>query len=131
MPMTNEIRTAIFSMLENALRKCSPPMVSKSDEKKQSIELMGNKPVPYGYDKKIVPGMYFASVAQRKDSVAFYFFPIYYKTDQYKKIAPTLLKCLKGKTCFHFKKEDQVIKKELDALLKLGMKAWEDQGYMK
>ena len=129
--MTNEIRTAIFSMLENALRKCSPPMVSKSDEKKQSIELMGNKPVPYGYDKKIVPGMYFASVAQRKDSVAFYFFPIYYKTDQFKKVAPTLLKCLKGKTCFHFKKEEQINEKELNAVLKLGVKAWKEEGYLK
>ena len=106
-------------------------MVSKSDEKKQSIELMGNKPVPYGYDKKIVPGMYFASVAQRKDSVAFYFFPIYYKTDQFKKVAPTLLKCLKGKTCFHFKKEEQINEKELNAVLKLGVKAWKEEGYLK
>ncbi len=113
------------------MRKCSPPMVSKSDEKKRSIELMGNKPVPYGYDKKIVPGMYFASVAQRKDSVAFYFFPIYYKTDQFKKVAPTLLKCLKGKTCFHFKKEEQINEKELNAVLKLGVKAWKEEGYLK
>lgn len=106
-------------------------MVSKIDTKKQAIELMGNKPVPYGYDKKIVPGMYFASVAQRKDSVVFYFFPAYYKTDEIKKMAPTLIKCLKGKTCFHFKKEEHVNQKELAALLKHGVKAWIEAGYMK
>ena len=106
-------------------------MVAKSDDKKQSIELIGNKPVPYGHDKKIIPGMFFAAVMQRKDSVAFYFFPIYYHTDQFKKVAPGLIKCLKGKTCFHFKKEEQVTEKELNALLKLGVKAWKDEGYMK
>jgi hypothetical protein len=131
MPITNETRTNIFNTLASALEKCSPPMVSRSDEKKQSIELMGNKPVPYGHDKKIIPGMYFASVAQRSDSVAFYFFPIYYKPEQFRKIAPTLLKFLKGKTCFHFKKEDQINLKELDALLKLGVHAWKAEGYMK
>lgn len=74
--------------------------------------------------------MYFASVAQRSDSVAFYFFPIYYKTAEFKKVAPSLIKCLKGKTCFHFKKEDQINPKELDALLKLGVKAWKAEGYL-
>lgn len=131
MAITLETRAAIYAMLQRALKKCSPPMVSKKDDKDQTIELIGNKPVPYGHDKKIVPGMYFASVAQRKDSVAFYFFPIYYKTDLFKKAAPTLVKCLKGKTCFHFKKEEQINEKELDALLKLGVKAWESEGYMK
>ena len=131
MPITAEIRSGIYNTLERALKKCTPPMVSKSDEKKQSIELIGNKAVPYGHDKKIIPGMFFAAVMQRKDSVAFYFFPIYYKTEQFKKVAPGLLKCLKGKTCFHFKKEEEVNEKELETLLKLGVKAWKDEGYMK
>ena len=131
MPITPQTRTAIFETLAKALGKCSPPMVSERDEKKQTVLLMGNKPVPYGYDKKIIPGMYFASVTQRSDSVAFYFFPIYYKAEEFKKIAPTLIKCLKGKTCFHFKKEEQVNEKELNALLKLGVKAWKAEGYLK
>ena len=130
MPITALTRAAIFETLAKALGKCSPPMASLLDEKKQTILLMGNKPVPYGYDKKIIPGMYFASVAQRSDSVAFYFFPIYYKTTEFKKVSPSLMKCLKGKTCFHFRKEDQVNEKELDALLKLGVKAWKAEGYL-
>lgn len=131
MPITPQTRATIFETLNDALAKCSPPMVSEVDKKKQTILLIGNKPVPYGYDKKIIPGMYFASVAQRSDSVAFYFFPIYYHTAEFKKVAPSLIKCLKGKTCFHFKKEEQVNRGELDALLKLGVKAWETEGYMK
>jgi len=112
MAITSEVRTSIFNTLSKALRKCSPPMVSTSD------------------DKKIIPGMYFASVAQRKDSVTFYFFPIYYQADQFKKVAPGLIKCLKGKTCFHFKKQEEVNEKELEALLKLGVKAWNTEGYL-
>ena len=131
MPITSEVRTNIFNTLSKALKKCSPPMVSTCDDKKQSLELVGNKAVPYGHDKKIIPGMFFAAVMQRKDSVAFYFFPIYYKSDQFKKAAPYLMKCLKGKNSFHFKKEEEVNEKELDALLKLGVKAWKAEGYLR
>ena len=94
-----------------------------------TYELMGNKPVPYGYDKKIVPGMYFASIAHRKDSVVFYFFPAYYNSTLLEE-APTLSACLKGKTCFHFKKEEQLNEKELQTLLKKGMEAWQKAGYL-
>jgi len=129
MPLTDETRKLIFDKLKKNLKKYSPPMVA-SEGTKLSYQLIGNKPVPYGYDKKIIPGMYFASIAQRKDSVAFYFFPSYMNT-QLKDTAPSLYKCLKGKTCFHFKKEEQVDEKELNALLKKGVEAWKKMGYMK
>ena len=128
MPITNETREAIFQKLKKQLDKCTPPMVSKSNPKTLSYELMGNKPVPYGSTKKIVPGMFFASVAQRKDSVTFHFFPIYMSDLGVK--APALYKYLKGKTCFHFKKEEQVNEKELATLLKKGVAAWKKMGYM-
>lgn len=105
-------------------------MVVVTDKDDQGFQLIGNKPVPYGYDKKIVPGMFFASVAQRKDSVTFHFFPCYMNAKM-QEVAPTLYKHLKGKTCFHFKKEDQIDEKELAALLKKGMDAWKKAGYMK
>jgi hypothetical protein len=130
MPITEETRKSIFNKLKKNLKKYTPPMVVKTDSDNKSFELIGNKEVPYGYDKKLIPGMYFASIAQRKDSVAFYFFPSY-MNEKLKEVAPSLYKCLKGKTCFHFKKEEQVNEKELDALLKSGVKAWEKSGYMK
>jgi hypothetical protein len=130
MPITEEAREAIFSKLKKTLKKYSPPMVAKGDRTSYSYELMGNKPIPYGYDKKIIPGMFFASIAHRKDSVTFHFFPSYMSAEM-SKVAPSLYKCLKGKTCFHFKKPDQVDENELNALLKAGVKAWEKAGYMK
>ena len=128
MPFTEETRINIYNKLKKHLDTLAPPMIAKTNE--NGYELSGNKPVPYGHDKKIIPGMYFASIAHRKDSVAFYFFPAYGDTSL-QNVAPSLWKCLKGKTCFHFKKEEQVDEKELSALLKSGLKAWEKAGYIK
>jgi hypothetical protein len=128
--MNEETRLSIYNKLKHNLEKFAPPMVSRDSKENGDFELIGNKPVPYGHDKKIVPGMYFASVAHRKDSVAFYFFPAY-MDQELKKIAPSLVKYLKGKTCFHFKKEEQVDVIELNELLKRGIDAWTKAGYMK
>ncbi len=119
----------IFRKVRALLKKHAPPMVVSKDQD-DHFELIGNKPVPYGAKKQIVPGMYFASAAIKKNSVNFYFFPIYFNPPEFGKKIPGLMKCLKGKTCFHFKKPEDVIEKELAALLRLGVKAWEKEGYM-
>ncbi len=129
MPITEETRILIFNKLKKNLEKFTPPMVVTIDSSNSSYEIIGNKPVPYGYNKKIVPGMFFALIAQRKDSVTFHFFPLYMDT-KLKEVAPSLYKCLKGKTCFHFNKEEQINEKELTLLLEKGMIAWEKLGYM-
>ena len=130
MPLTTESRKAIFDSIKSVLQKQCPPMVASKD-KEGVYELMGNKPVPYGSKKTIVPGMYFSSVVARKDMVSFYFFPIYYHEKNFIDLIPTMAKCLKGKTCFNIKKPEQVNTKELSALLKKGVVAWKKHGYMK
>ncbi|HKR06544.1 MAG TPA: hypothetical protein VJY62_18055 [Bacteroidia bacterium] len=92
MPLTAEDKKNIFNKVKAILEKQCPPMVASKD-KEGVYELMGNKSVPYGYNKTIIPGMYFSSAAARKDSVNFYFFPIYFHLDEYKKIRPSILKC--------------------------------------
>lgn len=130
MPLTNEARKEIFETIKGVLLKQCPPMVASKD-KEGVFELMGNKAVPYGSKKVIVPGMYFSSVVARKEMVSFYFFPIYFHTADFIDLIPTMAKCLKGKTCFNFKKTEQVHVKELTALLKKGVMAWKKMGYMK
>ena len=130
MPFTPEVRKEIFERIRSVLQKQSPPMVVAKD-KEGVFELMGNKPVPYGSKKQIVPGMYFSSVVARKDMVSFYFFPIYFHTGDFINLIPVMSKCLKGKTCFNIKKPEQVNEKELSALLKKGVQVWKKSGYMK
>lgn len=129
MPLQPEVRSEIFEKVKKALKKQTPPMVV-AKEKDEVFEIMGDKPVPYGSKKQIIPGMYFSSVVARKDMVSFYFFPIYFN-EAFQDLIPTMIKSLKGKTCFNFKKTEQVNEKELDALLKKGVQAWKGMGYMK
>jgi len=130
MPLSTATRKNIFNKLKTALKKQSPPMVVSKDTA-DTYEIMGNKPVPYGSKKKIIPGMYFSNTVARKDMVSFYLFPVYYRQKEFVDIAPATMKCLKGKTCFNFKKEEQVIDEELDALLDKGAQIWKKLGYMK
>ena len=130
MPLSDESRKIIFEKLRKNLESCCPPMVLKSSSDK-GCEVIGNKAVPYGYKKEIIPGMFFAAAVPRDGMVSFYFFPCYTSPGTFNKIAPVLFKTLKGKTCFNLKKEEQVIDKELSALLKEGILAWKKAGYMK
>lgn len=130
MPLTQETRQEIFERLKKHLLACTPPMVISNDSPGHDFAIIGNKEVPYGYDKKRIPGMYFSSLAMRKDSVAFYFFPSY-MDKKLAEVAPETYKLLKGKTCFHFKKAEQVNDKEMKALLKSGMTAWKEAGFLK
>lgn len=130
MPLTEETAKQITTVLREALHACCPPMIIVK-ESENGMEIIGNKPVPYGYKKVIIPGMYFSSFVVRKDMVSFYLFALYGRPEEYKLLAPVAMKCLKGKTCFNFKKAEQVNKSEIEALLKKGMAVWNQQGYMK
>jgi hypothetical protein len=130
MALTSEIREAIFNGLKASLKKHCPPMVCTKDTD-ACYEIIGNTPVPYGSTKKIVPGMYFASAVTHNDFVSLHFMPIYYRQKDYAGVCPALLKSLKGKACFNFRKVEQVDKKELDVMLKKGGEAWKKLGYMK
>ncbi len=128
--MTPETRKTIFEKLAASLKKQCPPMVCSKDTA-ACCETIGNAPQPYGSRKKMVPGMYFASAVARKDMVSLHFLPMYYNREAYLDVAPTLLKNLKGKACFNFRKLEQINERELDAMLKKGAQAWKKRGYMK
>ena len=123
MPITAEAKTKIFSLLQKVMEESCPPLVIKKNSK-EGFEVIGNTPAPYGSKKQMVPGMYFASALIRKDNVSFYFFPIYYHEKDFEKLIPTAMKCLDGKTCFHFKKEEQMIEKEIRAMFKKGIEGF-------
>ncbi|NVO02834.1 MAG: hypothetical protein HXX09_09055 [Bacteroidetes bacterium] len=130
MKASDETKMIIFNKLKAHMESMIPPFVVNVGKDPNSFEIIGNTPVPYGASKKMVPGMYFASIAMRKDSVVLYFFPCY-SFPQIIETIPMLAKCLKGKTCFHFSKEDQINEKELSLLLEKGMDLWKKEGYLK
>ena len=127
MALKPEVRRTLFNKLKAALKKHSLPM-NCSNDTADTYELIGNKPVPYGSRKKMVPGMYFASVVACKEMVSFTLFPLDYHERECRNIAPTLMRFLKGKSCFNFKQEEEVAEQELRAILTKGVQRWRTPG---
>ena len=74
--------------------------------------------------------MYFAGLIQQKDSIGFYFFPVYCCEEVKARLAPELLKYLDGKACFHFKRLTPEMKKDVQAALKIGLKAYRERKWI-
>ena len=130
MPITTETKESIFSTIKKVLQDHCPPLVEKQD-KKETYEVIGNIPAPYRYKKEIIPGMFFAAAVMRKDNVSFYFFCNYIHPEEFQKLAPTAMMHLDGKSCFHFKKEEQAPEKELRAMVKKGITLYKREGWIK
>ena len=71
----------------------------------------------------------FASVMVQKGYVGFYFFPIYCYPDLKKTLPSKLLALLKGKTCFHIRKWDEELRRNIEMTLKAGHLLYLRQGW--
>ena len=71
----------------------------------------------------------FAGLLIQKGYVGFYFFPIYTELSLKNKLNPELLKTLKGKTCFHIKKEDPVLLQQIKEALEIGYEYYTSKGW--
>lgn len=65
-------------------------------------------------------GLYFAGIIIQSDYVGFYFMPMYAHPKEFADVSPELRKMLKGKSCFHVKKYDEMIFKEIEKIVKKG-----------
>ncbi len=117
--------------LFNELKKIIAPFVkgnmqSKSD--KGQFHLWSNKPVEIAGRKR--DALYFASLLVQKGYVGFYFMPVYANPVTKNKLKPALLKCLKGKACFHIKKLDEELRVEINEALQTGYDAYVKNGWV-
>ena len=74
--------------------------------------------------------LWFASALVQKGYVGFYFMPVYTNKEVEKLIRPELLKCLKGKACFHIKKFDTEIFSQIKDALKMGYNYWKNLSWV-
>ena len=98
---------------------------------KFSVQLVVPRPVaiPGAYGGKPVDLQMAAAILQ-KGYVGFYLMCIYMNDKAKQQISPALLKLLKGKTCFHVKALDDGLKKDVEAALVLGTKAYQERGWL-
>jgi hypothetical protein len=73
--------------------------------------------------------LWFAASLVQKGYVGFYMMAAYDKKVQ-EQLHPDLLRCLKGKTCFHIKKFDKEVSAQIAAALKTGYRHFKDLGWM-
>ncbi len=115
--MTEDLKLKVFASIKDLL---IPYVVNLEVRGQQADQyhLYGQKEVQLPH--KVQQGMYFASVVNNKGFVGFYFFPIYTHPHEFKNLDPALLKCLKGKSCFHIKKDDAQLYQAIRAALAQG-----------
>lgn len=90
--------------------------------------LVSQKPVEiYGRKRD---ELWFAGILVQKGYVGFYYMPVYAQPELKQVFKPELLKCLKGKSCFHIKKNDPVIMKQIKESLKVGYTMYKERGWL-
>jgi hypothetical protein len=86
----------------------------------KTVELQGRKR----------DGLFFASLLVQKGYVGFYLVPVYTDVVLKNEIAPELLKCLKGTSCFHIKKLDETLKQQIQQVLQASYVCYEKKGWV-
>ena len=74
--------------------------------------------------------VYFAGIIIQKNFVGFYYMPVYVDTKLKDFFEPKLLSLLKGKSCFHIKKIDSELKKQIASALNLGFKQYKKRRWL-
>jgi hypothetical protein len=118
-------------LIFDQLKKLLSPYV------KGHLVLQGDQPGQYGIwsDKTAeVAGkerdIYFAGLLIQKGYVGFYFMPVYVEPSLTKQLHPDLVKCLKGKSCFHIKKNDPALLQHVKDALKTGYDNFKAKGWI-
>jgi hypothetical protein len=125
--------TAIFDGLQELLSRYSPPLKSSGGKvrAKRDFHLAIPKAasIPGAYGGKPVE-LDLASIILQKGYVGFYFMPVYIQPALKKAVSPSLLSTLKGKTCFHIKKLDAELLRDIDAALREGLDLYKSRGWL-
>jgi hypothetical protein len=97
-------------------------------DKPGQYTLINHKPVEIEGRKR--DELWFAAVLVQKGYVGFYFMPVYGNSKLTDVFKPELLKCLKGKACFHIKKDDPQLYGQIKEALKLGYASYKNRGWV-
>ncbi|MDH5721558.1 MAG: DUF1801 domain-containing protein [Spirochaetia bacterium] len=118
---------AIFNELKKMISKYENRLFPKNDNKDR-YELWSRKDIIIENRKR--KEVYFAGIIKQKSYVGFYYMPVYVDTSLKDVFQPELLSLLKGKSCFHIKKLDSTIKKQIKFALKTGFSLYKKRGWV-
>ena len=112
----------IFNELVELLKPYERGSITIRGGSQGQISLVSEKEVLINGKKR--DEMWFAAALVQKGYVGFYYMPVYGEPEMKKFFKPELLKCLKGKSCFHIKKYDKEIFNQIKEALKKGYKCY-------
>jgi hypothetical protein len=120
-------------LIFEAIKKMMEPYNKKGAlvlhaDKPSTANLISHKPVVIEGRKK--DETWFVSALVQKGYVGFYYMPIYMYDELKEHLSPELMKCLKGKACFHIKKNDPVMMDQIRKAIKVGYESYKKRGWL-
>lgn len=120
LPIFEEIKTMLLPYAKGSIEARGGTGGEMVLVSKKEVEIAGRK-----RDE-----MWFAGIIVQKGYVGFYYMPVYAEPELKKVFSPELLKCLKGKSCFHIKKYDKEILSQIKTALKVGYEGYLKKGWI-
>jgi hypothetical protein len=117
----------------DAIRKMVLPYANKRalqlhENTGGQFNLVSHKPVEIAGKKRAE--LWFVSALVQKGYVGFYYSITYMQDDVKKEFSPEFMKCLKGKGCFHIKKNDPVIMADIKKAIRIGFDDYVERGWI-
>jgi hypothetical protein len=97
-------------------------------EKAGQVVLISDKEVVIDGRKR--EELWFVSALVQKGYVGFYYMPVYMNEPVRRQLPAEFLKCLKGKACFHIKKNDPLLLGQIKEALKIGYEDYKAKGWI-
>jgi hypothetical protein len=117
----------IFNTLRPLPARYQPPLAPKHDDERYYDLWSVKDLVIEGRKRKEI---FFAGLIIQKDYVGFYFMPVYSDEQVKDFFKPELLSCLRGKSCFHIKKLDAELLRQIDEALQTGYALYQQKGWV-
>ena len=118
----------IFNIIKSMMKPYARGTIKERGEKPGIYNLVSEKQIETAGRK--FDEIYLASIIVQKGYVGFYYPPAYTIDGSQTQLKAELLKCLKGKSCFHIKKNDRVIMEQIKEALEIGYKAYKEKGWV-
>lgn len=122
-----DTKDTIFQALHSLLSVYQPPLMPKRDEPGY-YDLWSFKALEIERRKR--SEVFFAGIITQKAYVGFYYMPVYIEADIQKLFPPELKRLLKGKSCFHIKKWDDVLSSQVEEVLRTGFIKYQERGWV-
>lgn len=125
--LTQEELLDIFNALKKEMKPYEKGNMHPRIEIEGKYDLWVDKEIEVAGKKK--DDVYFGGLIVQSNYVGFYFMPVYAEPELKEQLAPELVKCLKGKSCFHMKTSDKGMMKYVKEALKVGYKMYKEKGW--